>query len=329
MWAVSLESKQPVRRTFELGSVTEKSKVYGAYGGHTSDLTHRVCVPLRTRENVIGVISLTRRNEGGAFTNNDLQLLETIAGLIAVAVENSRLFESEQNQRVLTEVRNEELDAFARTVAHDLKNPLSALMSSAEFLQSYHEMLPPDRLQQIYKIMHSSSVKATSIVEELLLLAGVRQQEAEITVLDMDGIVQQSRMRLSGQFNELQGVWVDCEEWPDALGYGPWIEEVWTNYISNALKYGGRPYWIEVGADVDTTPNMVRFWIKDNGKGVPAEGVDQLFAEFSRLDRSKIEGHGLGLSIVKRIVEKLNGTVGYEARPDGGSMFYFTLPKAL
>jgi signal transduction histidine kinase len=105
------------------------------------------------------------------------------------------------------------------------------------------------------------------------------------------------------------------------------VEEVWANYISNAIKYGGKPPRIELGAGPQ--PNgTVRFWVRDNGHGLSIEDQRRLFGEFSRLSEGQVEGHGLGLSIVRRIVTKLGGEVGVESQIGQGSMFYFTLPAA-
>lgn len=102
------------------------------------------------------------------------------------------------------------------------------------------------------------------------------------------------------------------------------MAEVWTNYLSNALKYGGRPPQLTLGAE--QVDEMVRFWVCDNGAGLDVEGQARLFQEFSQLEPGKTGGHGLGLSIVKRIVEKLGGEVGVESGLGKGSKFWFTLP---
>jgi signal transduction histidine kinase len=109
-----------------------------------------------------------------------------------------------------------------------------------------------------------------------------------------------------------------------AVGHGAWIEEIWVNYISNAVKYGGTPPHIELGA----TPGngSVTFWVRDNGTGIPADKVNQLFKPFTRLDEARAKGYGLGLSIVKIIADRLGGEVGVLGNPDGGSTFFFTLP---
>jgi signal transduction histidine kinase len=116
----------------------------------------------------------------------------------------------------------------------------------------------------------------------------------------------------------------DPDAWPPTLGYAPWVEEVWVNYLSNALKYGGEPPVIAVGATPDG--DVVRYWCRDNGPGLTAEEQTQLFTQFTRLHEVRAEGHGLGLSIVRRIVEKLGGEVGVENNEEMGSTFWFTLP---
>jgi two-component system sensor histidine kinase/response regulator len=112
-----------------------------------------------------------------------------------------------------------------------------------------------------------------------------------------------------------------------ALGYGPWVEAVWTNYLSNALKYGGRPPKVTLGA-TEMGNGWIRFSVVDNGPGLSQEEQARLFVPFERLHQARSEGHGLGLSIVQRIVKKLGGQVGVESTGEAGEgcEFYFTLP---
>ena len=111
------------------------------------------------------------------------------------------------------------------------------------------------------------------------------------------------------------------------LGYAPWVEEIWVNYLSNGLKYGGSPPYLELGAALQPD-GFVKFWVTDNGNGIPLEDQARLFAEFVRLEVARVEGHGLGLSIVRRITDKLGGTVGMDSQLGEGSTFYFTLPAS-
>lgn len=114
--------------------------------------------------------------------------------------------------------------------------------------------------------------------------------------------------------------------WPIVLGHAPWIEEVWVNYLSNAIKYGGAPPYVEVGADMQAD-GTVRLWVRDNGDGIAPDVQARLFTPFTRLDQARARGYGLGLSIVRRIVEKMGGQVGMTSlgQPGQGSLFYFTL----
>ena len=114
------------------------------------------------------------------------------------------------------------------------------------------------------------------------------------------------------------------------MGYSPWIEEVWVNYLSNAIKYGGKPPRLALGFDRPAPgpqPGMIRYWVRDNGPGLSAEQQAVLFTPFERLKNLRVRGHGLGLSIVRRVVEKLGGQVGVESSPGEGSLFYFTLSE--
>ncbi len=222
-------------------------------------------------------------------------------------------------------VRNEELDAFAHTVAHDIRNPLSLILGYAEGLVALHgPHLQPDILEDL-EVIARNARKLENITQELMLLAGVRKVEAELTPLMMGSIVQEAIGRLKDLIDKTGSQIILPDEWPFALGYAPWVEEVWMNYISNAVKYGGNPPVIELGATVQDD-GMICFWVRDNGLGITSEEQSRLFTPFTQLRQARVTGSGLGLSIVHRIVEKLGGEVALESHPGQGSVFSFTLP---
>ena len=148
----------------------------------------------------------------------------------------------------------------------------------------------------------------------------------------MESVVAEALDRLSYMVEEYQAEIVLPETWPVVLGHPAWVEEVWVNYLSNALKYGGRPPRVELGAALQkdgATLHMVRFWVRDNGLGLTFEEQERLFTPGTRLDQVRAKGHGLGLSIARRIVEKLGGWWGVESDVGKGSTFSFTLAKLL
>lgn len=221
-----------------------------------------------------------------------------------------------------------ELDAFARTVAHDLKSPLSRVVGALELLSEYANPPLQNNLQELLNMSLRGAEDMDNIIEALLLLARVRQVDMETGPVDMTEVVSGVMQRLEGMSKEYQAEISLPDQWPVAMGYAPWISEVWVNYLTNGLKYGGQPPHLQLGATPEVD-GMVRFWVRDNGAGLSREEQDQLFTEFTRLyHKQDVEGHGLGLSIVRRIVEKLGGVAGVESVPGRGSTFYFTLPNS-
>jgi signal transduction histidine kinase len=220
---------------------------------------------------------------------------------------------------------NEELDSFAHTVAHDLQNPLTFITNYAKLLKEDAKL--PEAQEHFLNTIIRNAERMNNIIEELQLLAGVRKADVETHPLDMGRIVLEARKRLAYMIEQNQAEVNFPEDWPTALGYAPWVEEVWVNYLSNAIKYGGRPPQIELGATAQTN-GMIRFWVDDNGPGLTPEEQGRLFIPFTRLSQTRATGYGLGLSIVRRIVERLDGQVGVESAgvPGKGSRFFFTLP---
>ncbi len=250
--------------------------------------------------------------------------------LIARLVVHYQRIAETQNAELLSmnrelAINNAELEAYAHTVAHDLKGPLFTIQGYAGVLRrQLNGASSPKALEMVGQI-EMSSKKMDSIIRELLLLSQVRNQEVETAVLNMHELITHAEAQLAGLIQQSGGQIRYPAEWPTAVGYAPWIEEVWRNYLSNGLKYGGQPPKLECGA-VYQNNHQVRFWVRDNGPGIPPDYVPLLFKEFTRLDQSRHDSHGLGLSIVYRIVEKLGGEVGVESTPGQGSLFYFTLP---
>lgn len=270
---------------------------------------------------------LTRRGERRLIAWSNTVILDQAEDVAYVVATGIDITEQKQREEQL-QAHNEELDAFAHTVAHDLKNPLQLLNGYTELLAEAADEMTAEESSKLLDMMLRTGQKMSNIIEELLLLAGVRKAEIEPQVLDMTSLVAEAQLRLTNLIEEYEAEIIVPDAWPAALGYGPWIEEVWTNYLSNAIKYGGLPPHIELGAQEEE--GMVRFWVRDNGHGLDAEAQSQLFVPFTQLAQAWAGGHGLGLSIARRIVEKLGGEVGVETgRAEGqGSTFYFTLPAA-
>lgn len=279
----------------------------------------QMTLPLPSRSRPAGLLVL-ETTDAKRFSPQVFEAIQLLAARIASAVHNALLFE-ERNLLL------SDLDAFSHSVAHDLKAPLAVIIGYADLLLG-EEGFDAGQRHSLSRII-STGFRATEIINALLLLAEARKfGEVPTNSLDMQATLQEALDNLQ-QTLAASGAKLTMPESPPppVLGHHTWMVEVWTNFISNAIKYGGNPP--EVNIDWETLPAQghCRFRVRDNGRGLRPEETERLFRPFTRLDRSK-EGHGLGLTIVQRIIARLQGQVGVESQPGQGSAFYFTLPLA-
>jgi len=261
------------------------------------------------------------------------------SGRLVILKDITRRVNSEEmtkaiNSQLLGEIQEKEkliqdLDAFSHTVAHDLKGMLGAIASSSDLIRSAWDDMSKEDKMEVLELISQSATKTTHITKELLTLASVRQQEIKPVPVDLHLVSTEALFRLRDLINEKNAKVNLPEKWYSVLGNNSWVEEILINYFSNAIKYGGVPPEISVSVKL-IAGNMVKYSVTDNGKGLSPEEIGLLFKKFSRLGSIRVEGHGLGLSIVKRIVEKLGGEVGVYSKnvPGEGCSFYFVLPIA-
>ena len=233
-----------------------------------------MCVPLMHKNEVTGAIYVENRSKSDQFDEDDLVPLEFFSTQAAVAIENANLNENleqlvaerteqlqlakeaaeEANMKLKTsnaelEASNADLDAFAHTVAHDLKNPLSRIIGYSELLLTDFDQLPSEDGRKFLTLLSQSGRKMNDIIDALLLLSSVRQQSnVRMQALNTQLIVLEVVNRLHTMIEQFNGQIIYPDFWHEAVGYAPWVEEIWVNYISNALKYGGDSPQIELGS---------------------------------------------------------------------------------
>ncbi len=260
--------------------------------------------------------------------------LHTLQRQLAAA--NAELQESNAELKA----SNADLHAFAHTVAHDLKSPLGVILGYSVLLELDLAQMSPEEIVGSLHGITKMGYKMSDIIEALLLFASVRQaDEVECEQLDMGAVVDKVLERLAPDIEAARAEVVVPETWPTVCGYAPWIEQVWVNYISNALKYGGDAEAgvaprVELGVcDAEDHADYrffagYRFFVRDNGPGLAPDQRAKVFTPFTRFHQARAKGHGLGLSIVQRIVEKLDGQVGVDSAGAGqGCTFWFVLPS--
>jgi PAS domain S-box-containing protein len=268
------------------------------------------------------------RRDGSEFpVEISLSFLETINGRLALAFISDITRRKEAEQALKD--RNQELDDFAHTVAHDMKGSLHVMMSYCQYLDMSAQDIPLQQIQDAVGKISKSGEKLNQIIEEVLLLSSVSRDSVPIKPVDMLSLVAEAIGRLETLIVRRKAEIRLPDHFPTALGYGhgPWVEEILYNYLSNAIKYGGTPPVVGFGGTV-RNDGYVDFWVEDNGLGLTPEEQANIF-DYGRPRKETIEeSYGLGLSIVKRIVEKLNGQVAVRSGAAGGSIFTFSLPLA-
>lgn len=274
------------------------------------------------------VIEAVQHGAQDYLAKNDLTanlLLKTIH----YTIERHRLLLEIKSRAEELESQNLALNDFAHTLAHQIQGLLSQMVGYASLVDShYQEQLSVPAKQAVDQIMQSG-YKMNNVITELLFLASMRSEEIQVSELDNRRILAEVMKRLRYQIRETQAEINLPDSWPVAMGYAPWIEEVWLNYMSNGLKYGGSeatPPILQLGATREEN-GMIRFWLADNGPGISEIDQKRLFRPHTRVTSKKIRGEGLGLSICWRIVNKCGGKVGVDSKEGAGSCFWFTLPE--
>jgi len=215
-----------------------------------------------------------------------------------------------------------DLRTLGRRISHDLRTPLNGMYTASQALRD----LSPGPASAQTKLIGSviESVEELEILVERVsfILKATADPPAKESV-SMKETVWKSLLRLERRI-QLQGATVSQPpSWPRVIGMPVWLEVIWWNLTSNSLQHGGAAPRIELGWRGEN--GMHRFWVCDDGTGVPQEKMNLLFHPFESLHELSAP-RGIGLPIVRRLVELQGGRCGYEGRPGGGACFYFTIP---
>ncbi len=227
------------------------------------------------------------------------------------------------------EERNQRLEMFGNTLAHDLRSHLcSVLYGSQLLMESETDGEAGGENRDIAASVHDAGRKMEDIVSALLFLATKDKGAVVAAPTKMELVAEECLKGYKDRVKELDGK-IRVDHLPDCRAHAPWIRRIFDNYISNAVKFGGVPPEIRISSEVVDTDLEVprhRYWIEDNGRGIPEDNLPELFEPYSRLDPDRPDGVGIGLSLVKKIAEAMDGSVGVESEIGKGSRFYVELP---
>ncbi|MFQ5897130.1 MAG: ATP-binding protein [Candidatus Methylomirabilia bacterium] len=313
----------------------------GGDGLAAGRVSRALILPLQGREGPLGVLIVERIGE---IPRAERRALEALGLHLALGVENAALalrqrrFTAELEERVEAATRRlRQLDRiksdFLSTVSHELRTPLTSLRGFSELLLT--RALAPERQRQFLGYILCEVERLGRIVEDLLDLSRIESaggRSLNLTPLEL-GPLLLANAELFGVQSPNHEVRVEGSlDLPRVLADGDAVDRVVKNLLSNAIKYSprGGAVYLRATRSIDD-PGMVELEVEDHGVGISPEGLPRIFDKYHRLphrDTAGTRGLGIGLALVKSLVEAHGGAVRVESRPGRGSRFTVTLPEA-
>jgi signal transduction histidine kinase len=293
-----------------------------------------LCVPMKARDETIGVIEILNPLDGRQFTTDDVQLCESIATLAVIAIENAQLYK--ELERAYEELKklDQKKTEFLSTVSHELRTPLTPVQSCIENLLSgiYGPLTAKQKTR--LKIALASVREEARLIDNLLDLARIQEDRVTlelengsmakiihdvISVFEYDA--HQRKIVLEKKFSDRDSLEI-------LMDVGK-VKQVLTNLVGNALKFTPEGGSITVAAS--NRGHEIEVWVKDTGIGISEKELDRIFDRFYQVDSSlmrQVGGAGIGLNIAKEYVEMHGGRIWVQSEVGKGSTFFFTLSKS-
>lgn len=291
-------------------------------------------VPLRLRNKIIGVLSIQSYTMN-AYTDDIVEILTGIGYQAAIAIENARLFanlQQELRERQLIdselEKRNAELERLAYTLSHEMKSPLITIRGFIGYIRADIHIGDQNRLDRDIQRITEAADRMLRLINELIDLMTIGRINRVHNDISLRGLVDEA-VELNHEGIAQKNIAMDItDNLPNVRGDRKLLLEVFQSLIENSVKFMGEQPMpcIEIGqrGGKDLAPT---FYVRDNGIGIDSRFADRVFNIFEKLDVQS-EGTGVGLAIVKRIIEVHGGKIWVESEgPGKGSTFFFTLPN--
>lgn len=303
------------------------------------DAPHRnihswLAVPLTVKGKRIGIIALDG-NRPGQFSEHHARLAATYANQVAVALENARLYtelqqELDERQNLIAELesKNAELERFTYTVSHDLKSPLITIKGFLGFLEQDAADGDAVRLANDVSRIADATDKMQRLLNELLELSRIGRLMNPPQLIPFGELVGETLGLVQGGLQAGSVQVLVQEGLPEVYGDRARLVEALQNLLDNAIKFmGGQPEpKVEIGGRGQDEAGKPIFFVRDNGIGIAPQFHERIFGLFNKLDPQS-EGTGIGLSLVKRIIEVHGGRIWIESEVGKGTTFLFTLPR--
>jgi PAS domain S-box-containing protein len=272
------------------------------------------------------------------FTQEHQEIADEFANQLAIVLHQLQLIDKIKEHAEELELKveertdqlktaNRELETFSYSVAHDLRSPLRTIDGFCNILLEDHQPhLPPDAAELLNTIRYTTH-RMDTLIMELLELAKLNRNAIKLVHVDMNSLATKVSNDVISSKN-LVGFEIQVDDIPPCTADQTLITQVWQNLLENAVKFT-RPCEVKrIHIGSETRINETVYYVRDSGVGFDMQYVDKIFGAFQRLHReSEFEGTGIGLAIVKKIIERHGGRIWAESTLGKGTSIYFTLPE--
>jgi len=298
----------------------------GLPAGHPP-LTSFLGVPLVHSGRTIGMISLANKEHD--YTPDDQEMVANLSIAFIEALMRKRAEEALREREEDLQVKNAELERFTYTISHDLKSPLVTVKTFLGYLEKDLAEADAGRIEQDINFIRTAADKMGLLLEELLEMSRIGRVVNPAVNITLGELVNDALNAVAGRIAE-KGVAVQVSDETFTLyGDRSRLAEIWQNLVENAVKFMGDQQAPRIEIGVERQEQDTVFYVRDNGMGIDPRHQARAFNLFEKLD-PKSDGTGIGLSLVKQIVEIYKGTIWLESEGIGrGTSFRFTLPGAI
>ena len=304
-----------------------KDQVKLLLSGHKANIPpieHRIIHKDRTIRWIRNTV-VPRYDEQGKMISYD-GLVSDITERKLAEIKINQLNEELHRHVVQLENANRELEAFSYSVSHGLRTPLTSISGYSNMLLKRHSASISGECNQYIAVIKNNAQKMEKLIDDLLSRAYLSWKPIKETEINVNELVNDIIEELK-PLTSSRDIQYKIKELPNAIADRTMLHEVFTNYLTNAIKYTAvkEKAIIDIDGWSDLSDNI--YYVRDNGIGFEIKDAENIFGIFQRLHQQpEFKGTGVGLSIVQRIIQRHGGRVWAESEPDKGSTFYFSLP---
>ncbi|MCK9308835.1 MAG: PAS domain S-box protein [Candidatus Cloacimonetes bacterium] len=293
-----------------------------------------MCNALMVQDKFLGYIGFSS-SELNFFTEEHKEIAVEFANQVAIVLLHLQLLDEIKQHSIELEHKvdertkqlsnsNQELEAFSYSVAHDLRAPLRTIDGYCNILIEDHGQALEEDAQKLLNIIRDTSHRMDTLIKELLGLAKLTRNTLNYTKVSMQSLATEICNEVVGaQFS------LTIDSLPDCYADNSLIRQVWQNLIENAVKFTLPCEQRQIHIGFEKLADTTVYFVKDSGVGFNMEFVSKIFIAFQRLHReSEFQGTGIGLAIVKKIIDRHNGKVWAESTLGEGSTLFFSLPNS-